>query len=67
MNKDPWIALVIAIIITITAATPLYYSRDYARGPKDKISEGADTKMTEPMKETKENTKPTLPILEGTE
>ena len=50
MNKDSWIALIIASIITIAAATPLYYSRDYSHGAKGKISEGSDTKATEPMK-----------------
>ena len=52
MNKDSWIALMIAGIITIIASTPLYYSRDYSHGAKDKISEGSDTKATEPMKRT---------------
>ena len=52
MNKDSWIALVIASIITIIASTPLYYSRDYSHGAKGKISEGSDTKATEPMKKT---------------
>ena len=52
MNKDSWIALIIASIITIIASTPLYYSRDYSHGTKDKISEGSDTKATEPMKRT---------------
>ena len=52
MNKDSWIALIIASIITIAAATPLYYSRDYSHGTKGKISEGSDTKTTEPMKRT---------------
>ena len=47
MNKDSWIALVIASIITITTSTPLYYSRDYARGSQGKFSEGS-----EPMKRT---------------
>ena len=45
MNKDSWIALIIAIIITVIASTPLYYSRDYARGSQGKFSEGS-----EPMK-----------------
>ena len=54
MNKDSWIALIIASIITIIAATPLYYSRDYPLGSKNKISEGSDTKMKEPMKRTDE-------------
>ena len=52
MNKDSWIALVIASIITIITSTPLYYSRDYSRGSKSKFSEGSDTKVTEPMKRT---------------
>jgi len=47
MDEDPWIALMIASIITIIAATPYYYSRDYAHGPIEKISEGSDTKMTD--------------------
>ena len=50
MNKDSWIALIIASIITIVAAAPLYYSRDYSPGAKGKVSEGSDTKTTEPMK-----------------
>ena len=65
MNKDSWIALIIASIITIAAATPLYYSRDYSHGTKDKISEGSDTKTTEPMKRTDQisgsTTEPTMP------
>jgi len=44
MNKDSWIALIIAIIITVIASTPLYYTRDYARGSQGKFSEGSDTK-----------------------
>ena len=52
MNKDSWIALIIASIITIIASTPLYYARDYSHGAKGKISEGSDTKTTEPMKRT---------------
>ena len=56
MNKDSWIALIIASVITIIAATPLYYSRDYVRVPKGKFSEGSDTKMTKPMNDIKENT-----------
>jgi len=52
MNKDSWIALIIASIITIIASIPLYYSRDYSHGAKGKISEGSDTKATEPMKRT---------------
>ncbi len=61
MNKDSWIALIIASIITIIAATPVFYSRDYARGPKGKLSEGSDTKMTEPMKRTEGNAGPANP------
>ena len=52
MNKDSWIALIIAIIITVIASTPLYYSRDYARGSQGKFSEGSDTKRLAPMKRT---------------
>ena len=52
MNKDSSIALIIAIIITIIASTPLYYSRDYSRGSQGKSSEGSDTKVSEPMKRT---------------
>ena len=64
MNKDSWIALIIASIITIIAVTPLYYSRDYVREPKGKILEGSDTILTEPMKRTEGNSGP---ISEGTE
>ena len=35
---------------------PLYYSRDYSRGLKDKISEGSGTKMIEPMNRTEGDT-----------
>jgi len=52
MNKDSSIALIIAIIITIIASTPLYYSRDYSRGSQGKSSESSDTKVSEPMKRT---------------
>jgi len=52
MNKDSWIALIIAIIITIIASTPLYYSRNYSRGSESNFSEGSDTKVKEPMKRT---------------
>ncbi len=48
MNKDSWIALIIASIITIVAATPIFYSRDNANGPKGTISEDTNTKITEP-------------------
>ena len=41
MNKDSWVALIIASIITIIVSTPLYYSRDYSHGAKGKISEGS--------------------------
>ena len=65
MNKDSWIALIIASIITIIAATPLYYSRDYSHGAKGKASEGSDTKTIEPMKRTDQisgsTTDPTAP------
>ena len=47
MNKDSWIALITAIIITVIASTPLYYSRDYSRESQGKFSEGS-----EPMKRT---------------
>ena len=57
MNKDSWIALIIAIIITVIASTPLYYSRDYARGSQSKFSEGSDKKGSEPMKRTGQITK----------
>ena len=43
MNKDSLIALIIASIITILAATPLYYSR----GPSTKLSQGSGTDVTE--------------------
>ena len=52
MNKDSWIALVIASIITIIASTPLYYFRDYSRGSKNKFSEGSETKVSEPINRT---------------
>ena len=58
MNKESWIALVIASIITILVATPFYYSS----GSKDKISEGSDTKMTEPIKGTEGTTEPTIMV-----
>jgi hypothetical protein len=69
MNKDSWIALIVASIITIIVATPLYYSRDYARGPSGKLSEGSDTKMTEPIKGTEGTTEPTIMTesIKGTE
>ena len=63
MKKDSWIALIIASIITIIAAMPLYYSRDYSRGSKDKISEGSDKKMTDAIKRVEETTEPTVPEL----
>ena len=49
MNKDSWLALIIASIITIIVSTPLYYSQDYSHGVKGKLSEGSDTKVSEPM------------------
>ena len=52
MNKDSWIALIIASIITIIASTPLYYSRDYSRGSKSKLSEGSETKVSGPINST---------------
>jgi hypothetical protein len=65
MNKDSWIALIIASIITIIASTPLYYSRDYSSESKSKFSEGSDTKVTEPMDRTDQisgsTTKSTMP------
>ena len=65
MNKDSWIALIIASIITIIASTPLYYSRDYSHESKSKFSEGSDTKVTEPMNRTDQisgsTTKSTMP------
>ena len=57
MNKDSWIALIIAIIITIIASTPLYYSRDYSLGSQGKFSEGSDKKGSEPMKRTGQTSK----------
>ena len=50
MNKDSWIALIIASIITIIVSTPFYYSQDYSHGLKGKLSEGSDTKAIGPMK-----------------
>ncbi len=67
MNKDSWIALIIASIITIIAATPIYYSRDYARGPEGTISEDTNTKITEPMKRTERNTELAVPALEDSD
>ena len=65
MNKDSWIALIIAIIITVIASTPLYYSRDYSLGSQVKFSEGSDKKGLEPMKRTgqipKSPTESTMP------
>ena len=58
MNKDSWIALIIASVITIIAATPLFYSRDYNRGLKGKMSEGSDMKMSTSMTETNVNVGP---------
>ena len=50
MNKDSWVALIIASIITIIVSIPLYYSQDYSHGSKGKFSEGSDTKVSEPTK-----------------
>ena len=65
MNKDSWIALIIAIIITVIASTPLYYSRDYSRGSQGKFLESSDTKVSEPMKRTNQisesSTESTMP------
>ena len=65
MNKDSWIALIIAIIITVIASTPLYYSRDYSLVSQGKFSEGSDKKGLEPMKRTgqipKSPTESTMP------
>ena len=52
MNKDSWIALIIASIITIIVSTPFYYSQDYSHGLKGKLLEGSGTKVSEPMKRT---------------
>lgn len=49
MNKDSWIALVIAGIITTLAATPLYYSCGPI-GFKGRFSEGSGSKAIAPMK-----------------
>ena len=54
MNKDSWIALIIAGIITILLATPLYYSRGPI-GSKGRLSEGSRSKTIEPMKRSNEN------------
>ena len=62
MNKDSWIALIIASIITILAATPLYYSRGFI-GSRGELSEGSGTKITQPMKRTEGNTDPVIPAL----
>ena len=52
MNKDSWIALIIASIITIIVSIPLYLSQDYSHGLKGNLSEGSDTKVSEPMMRT---------------
>ena len=54
MNKDSWIALIIAGVITFLAATPLYYSRGPI-GSKGRLSEGSDSKTIEPMKRSNGN------------
>jgi hypothetical protein len=50
MNKDSWVALIIASIITIIVSIPLYYSQDYSLESKGEFSEGSDTKVSEPTK-----------------
>ena len=50
MNRDSWIALIIASIITIIVSMPFYYSRDSSSGSKSKLSEGSNTKAIGPMK-----------------
>ena len=52
MNKDSWVALTIASIITIIVSTQLYYSQDYSHGVKGKLSEGSDTKVSESINRT---------------
>jgi len=52
MNKDSWMALIIASVITIIVSTPLYYSQDYSHGLKGELSEGSDTKVSEPINRT---------------
>ena len=54
MNKDSWIAIIIAGFITILAATPLYYSRGPI-GSKESLSEGSGSKTMEPMKRSNGN------------
>ena len=66
MNKDSWLALIIASIITFLVATPLYYSRGPI-GSGGKISEGSGKKLTEPMKRTKGDPNGMLPALETSE
>ena len=51
VNKDSWIALIIASIITMIVAAPLYYSS----GSKAKISEGSDTKSDRADDENRSN------------
>ena len=66
MNKDSWIALIIAGIITILVATPLYYSRGPI-GSKSKLSEGSGKKAIEPMKRTGDNSESTISALDSNE
>tara|TARA_B100000686_G_C16291393_1_gene713837 strand:- start:418 stop:606 length:189 start_codon:yes stop_codon:yes gene_type:complete len=54
MNKDSWIALIIAGTITILVATPLYYSRG-SIGSKERLSEGSGSKAIEPMQRSNDS------------
>jgi len=67
MDRDSLIALIIASIITIIAATPLYYSRDYPLGSNGKNVEGSDTKMSEPMMRKERNSEANIPNTVGNE
>ena len=49
MNKDSWIALIIAFALTVLVTMPLYYSRAEI-GRKGKMSEGSDKKVKRPIK-----------------
>ena len=66
MNKDPWIALIIASVITILAVIPLYYFHQPI-GSKGKFSEGSGTKAPEPMKRTDAAAEVTMPELNNNE
>ena len=48
MKKESWFALIIASVLTILVAMPLYYSRAKTES-MEKISEGSDTKVKKPM------------------